>query len=151
VLHSFLACAVGRALPPPWLSAGRRPARGHGGTCLHRVWRHPPRHPAAPWDGGMAHLDGRRPDGEQQRLTCRHTLRRRAPAATQSGGTLHVSPGGAAATHKVVFFVNLPHRWSFLSMNWGRWSLLSKFLIFGPGTSSQSTTTACVAAYDFRG
>jgi hypothetical protein len=41
-----------------------------------------------------------------------------------------VSLGGAAATEKVVFFVNYTHMWSFLSINWVRWSLLPKILQF---------------------
>jgi hypothetical protein len=41
--------------------------------------------------------------------------------------------------------------WPLLSLARGRWALVSWSIILGPGTSSQSTTAACVAAYDFRG
>jgi hypothetical protein len=64
--------------------------------------------------------------GAALQLTCHHAARRRVPAAAAPGGKLHVSAGGPAITHDVVLFVNLTQRWSFLSMNWGRWSLSAK-------------------------
>jgi hypothetical protein len=67
------------------------------------------------------------PDGAGRRQTYRQSTGRQAPATAACGGMPHVSPGGAATTEKEVFFSNSISRWSFLSMNWVRWSLLPKF------------------------
>jgi hypothetical protein len=103
-----------------------RPKTVHG-PCLHRVRQQVPRRPAAPLERRHGPPEQTTTDGDPNGLTCRRRERRRAPAAKQHGGTLHVLLGGSAATHDVVLFVIFPQRWSFLSMNWGRWSLLSKF------------------------
>jgi hypothetical protein len=55
------------------------------------------------------------------------TWRRQTLPPSTLAARFHVSAGGAATTEKVVFFINLIHRWSFLPIHWGRWSLLPKF------------------------
>jgi hypothetical protein len=107
------------ALPPPALEACStmmRPGENldpSTSTCRPADRRHgPPCRTAA--------------DGAANRLTCRHMMRRQPSAARPSGGILHVSPGGSAATPEVVLFVICTHRWSFLSMNWAGWSFLPK-------------------------
>jgi hypothetical protein len=87
----------------------------------------------------LARASRRRPNDDRWRLTCRHLGRRQEAAATVSGGKLHVSPGGATATEYVVFFVNSIRKWSFLSMNWARWSLLGKYLT-GEGSSHRCSS-----------
>jgi hypothetical protein len=59
---------------------------------------------------------------------CRLCLWRHPPAASVCGGTCHVSAGRRAATLQVVFFINYFQRWSFLAIQWGKWSFLAKLL-----------------------
>jgi hypothetical protein len=50
------------------------------------------------------------------------------PVGFGPGGRQHVSPAQTCRHPEVVFFDKTFGRWSFLTINWGRWSILSKIL-----------------------
>lgn len=76
-------------------------------ACRHRQGRQATRRSRRPDGGGhAATADGDRP--------CRHRLRRQAPRVAWQCCRHGIS--GISV-----------HRWSFLTLNWGRWSFLTKF------------------------
>jgi hypothetical protein len=78
-----------------------------------------PRQPAGSWVGGRAHL----PNGDSRRRPCRLWWRRQGGCRVwwrRQGGCRHWW------RRQVVFFDKNFERWSFLTLRWRRWSLLSK-------------------------
>jgi hypothetical protein len=70
--------------------------------------------------------------------TCRRRRWRHPPAGSGSGGTSHVSPAQGCRHSARVLFGKYFHRWSFLTIHWGRWSDSSKI----PGRGGQVGTLA---------
>jgi hypothetical protein len=104
----MVICVVYRRdLPPPEVEATST------SSCRHAMGRHGPLRVTAT-------------DGRVGRLTCLHGKCRHALPPCPSAACGHVSYGGTAATLEGVFFANSFHRWSFLSINWGGWSVLTK-------------------------
>jgi hypothetical protein len=109
------------------MMSARIPARGGWAmlTCCQGVWRHAPRRRAAGLHGGKTHNTQRRTDGGHNGLTCGQCLRRQVlPPLSRAAS--YMCRMGVAATHKVVSSGNYTQRWSFLSIHWGRRSLLPK-------------------------
>jgi hypothetical protein len=106
--------------------------------CRHRRWwqaatqtcRHPP--------GGRAHSA----NGDGRQATCRCCRWRQVRAVIGPGGTLHVSPAHSCRHRWVVLFDKFIQEWSFLTIHWCSWSLLSKIphICIGLATSNATLT-----------
>jgi hypothetical protein len=56
-------------------------------------------------------------------------------AATAAGGRRHMSAGRPCCHREVVHFGNIFEKWSFLTIYWGMWLFLSKFLSLTTGSN----------------